>query len=90
MCENYIADKSSEHYGNDNSNKRKAMIKIIKLIIASELTQRQRELCKMYYFDKMSMPQIANQLGISKSTVSRTIARGISRINDCVKYYKLR
>ena len=32
------------------------------------------------------MPQIARQLGVNKSTVSRTIHRGEARLRRCLRY----
>ncbi len=42
-------------------------------------TPRQRQLIYMYYIKNMTMPEIAGELGISVSSVSRTIKRGIAR-----------
>ena len=58
----------------------------LRRVINEELTPRQRELIELYYRDEMSMTEIADMLGISKSTVSRTISRGKGRIRKCLKY----
>ena len=44
----------------------------LRRVINEELTPRQRELIELYYRDEMSMTEIADMLGISKSTVSRS------------------
>ena len=51
-----------------------------------ELTQRQRELIELYYLENMNMSEIACRLGISPSTVSRTLKRGRGRLRKYIKY----
>ena len=55
--------------------------------IATELTQRQRQILCLYYFDRLSMPQIAQQLGIHKSSVSRTIRTALDRLTQLSAVY---
>lgn len=64
--------------------------KIIRRVIAEQLTERQRELCTLYFYEEMDMPTIAELLSINKSTVSRTIGRALKNINDKVRYLKPR
>lgn len=72
---------------NSNSTKHAAMLKIMNVIIESELTERQRQMLKMYYFQRMNIPLIADSLGVNRSTVSRTISRGRKNIMDKMKYF---
>lgn len=58
----------------------------VRICMREELTDRQRELIEMYYLKGMSMTEIANELGVSISTVSRTIMRGKARIRKYFKY----
>lgn len=58
----------------------------VRRVMREELTDRQRELVRLYYFENMTMPQISQKLGISVSTVSRTITRGRRRIRRYLKY----
>ncbi|NLW65212.1 MAG: sigma-70 family RNA polymerase sigma factor [Clostridiales bacterium] len=58
----------------------------VRCVICEELTVRQRELINMYYMENMTMPEIAGKLGITVSSVSRTIARGRLRIRKYLKY----
>ncbi|MEF9970991.1 MAG: sigma-70 family RNA polymerase sigma factor [Oscillospiraceae bacterium] len=55
-------------------------------VIREELTERQEELIRLYYFEQMSMTEIAQRLGLSPSTVSRTIKRGRERLCKYLKY----
>ena len=71
----------------DNSEKHRLMLKILRKVISEELTERQREVITLYYFDRANIPQIAEMLGVNRSTVSRTISRGRRNIMEKMKYY---
>lgn len=58
----------------------------LRMAMREELTPRQAELLRMNFYEQMSMTEISRQLGISKSTVSRTIARAKVRLKRCLKY----
>ncbi|MBS7403366.1 MAG: sigma-70 family RNA polymerase sigma factor [Oscillospiraceae bacterium] len=58
----------------------------VRMAMQEELTDRQRELIEMYYLKGMSMTEIAHTLGLSPSTVSRTLKRGRERIRKHFKY----
>lgn len=51
-----------------------------------ELTPRQRQILELYYDQGMNMPQIAEELGVNCSTVSRTLRRAKDRLNRCLRY----
>ena len=54
--------------------------------LRQDVTQRQREYMILYYGQGMSMEAIAQQCGVDKSTVSRTIKRGERRLQRCLRY----
>lgn len=58
----------------------------VRRVIHEELTERQRQMIELYYMENMTMPEIAQALGITVSTVSRTIMRGRGRIRKFLKY----
>ena len=60
---------------------------ILKGILKSELTLRQRQFMMMYYFENKTIPQIAAELGINKSTVCRSMQAACRRIQTCMKYW---
>lgn len=72
---------------NDNSKKHSLMLKIMQNIIENDITERQRQMITMYYFQHMNIPQIAETLGMNRSTVSRTISRGRKNIMAKMKYF---
>ena len=51
-----------------------------------ELTKRQRQLIGMYYIEQMPMQDIADELGLHISSVSRTIKRGRERLKSALSY----
>lgn len=71
----------------DNSEKHRLMLKILRKVISEELTERQREMITLYYFGRANIPQIAEILGVNRSTVSRTISRGRRNIMEKMKYF---
>ena len=54
--------------------------------LRQDVTQRQREYMILYYGRGMSMEAIAQQCGVNKSTVSRTLKRGRQRLYRCLRY----
>ena len=65
---------------------REQLMKRMKTVIREELTALQRETLLLYYFEKMTIPQIALQRGVNKSTVSRTLRRAEDKLRRFLKY----
>ena len=65
----------------------KKMIKSLKNIIEGELTTKQKICISLYYGDMKKMSEIANQLGIGISSVSRHIKKAKQRIQKTMTYY---
>ena len=53
---------------------------------SAELTQRQLQLLRRYFEEGKTMPQIARELHVSCSTVSRTLRRARERLYRCLRY----
>lgn len=70
-----------------NSDKHRLILKIMRGIIENELTERQREMIVLYYFKRVNIPEIAEMLGVNRSTVSRTISRGRRNVMEKMKYF---
>ena len=73
-------------YGGDNGESRRRLIKNLRSAMESELTPRQMQILKLYFIDGEKQCEIAEMLGVNKSTVSRTISRGKTRLHRCLKY----
>lgn len=54
--------------------------------IQTELTDRQRIMVNEYYFNGVSVTDIALKYGLSKSTVSRHLSRSRERLKSALKY----
>lgn len=70
-----------------NTAQHRMMLKILRKVIEEALTERQREMITLYYFDRANIPQIAEKLGVNRSTVSRTISRGRRNIMEKMKFF---
>lgn len=62
------------------------MARQIQKALRTELTPRQRECVERYYLRQMCMQDIADELGVNVSTVSRTIRRGRVKLRRCLRY----
>ena len=51
-----------------------------------ELTPRQRQLLELDYDRQLSVTEIARELGVHPSTVSRTLKRARQRLQRCLRY----
>ena len=58
----------------------------IRRVIEQELTEKQRQVILAYYFQDMTIPQIAAQRGIHKSSVCRCLQRAEKRVKRCLRY----
>ncbi len=54
--------------------------------IDQDLTSRQRQMLSLYYFKGYTMERIGKELGVNKSTVSRTITRAVRRLYRALRY----
>jgi RNA polymerase sigma factor (sigma-70 family) len=54
--------------------------------VREELTPRQRELIYMHYQQRMPVCEIARQLGVCPSTVTRTLKRAEKRLLRTLRY----
>lgn len=75
-----------EHDATDNSNDIKFAKRALMTAIETELTDTQKLYIMAYYVDGLNMQQIADKYGVSKSTVSRTINRGLHRLFRVLHY----
>ena len=55
-------------------------------VIENELTEKQKRAVLGYYVDRKTMPELAREFGVCKSTVCRTIQRAEKRLRRCLRY----
>lgn len=65
---------------------RQVQLERVSMVIREELTPLQREAIIAYYFQEQSIPQIARDRGVNKSTVSRTLHRAEDKLRRFLKY----
>lgn len=65
---------------------RQVQLNRVKNVISQELTPLQRETVLAYYFQGHNICQIAQDRGVNKSTVCRTLHRAETRIRRCLRY----
>lgn len=70
----------------DNGEQVARLRRNLRLARERELTRRQREIVALYYDQGMTMPQIAERLGVNRSTVSRTLRRARDRLYRFLRY----
>ena len=65
---------------------RQVQLERVQRVIREELTPLQRETLLAYYFQEQTIPQIAQERGVNKSTVSRTLKRAENKLRRYLKY----
>ena len=65
---------------------REVQLKRVQRVIREELTPLQREALIAYYFQEQSITQIAQDRGVNKSTVCRTLHRAEDKLRRYLKY----
>ena len=65
---------------------RQVQIKRVQRVIREELTPIQREVLLAYYIQEQTIPQIAENRGVNKSTVSRTLHRAEEKLRRYLRY----
>ena len=61
---------------------REVQLQRVQRVIREELTDLQREALVAYYFQQQTIPQIARERGVNKSTVSRTLRRAEDKLRS--------
>ena len=65
---------------------KEVQMKRVKRVIREELTENQREILMAYYIQNRTIPQIAEDRGVNKSTVSRTLHRAEGKLRRYLRY----
>ena len=58
----------------------------LRLARQEALTARQRQVLRMNFEQSKTVTEIARELGVNKSTVSRTLQRAKRRLYQCLRY----
>ena len=65
---------------------REVQLKRVQRVIQEELTELQRYTLVAYYFQEQTLAQIAEERGVNKSTVCRTLKRAEEKLRRYLKY----
>ena len=65
---------------------REVQMKRVNRVIREELTEKQREVLLAYYIRNQTIPKIAEERGVNKSTVSRTLHRAEKKLRRYLRY----
>lgn len=65
---------------------REVQLNRIQRVIREELTPLQREMMVAYYFQEQTIPEIARERCVNKSTVWRTLRRAEDKLRKYLKY----
>jgi len=79
-------DAWMQSHADDNERDIYRLKRNLRVAREQELTRRQRQLLQMQFEQKMTVTQIAEELGLNKSTVSRTLTRARQRLYKCLQY----
>lgn len=90
-----IASCHIEHYpdlmtcfqGQTNRREREEYRRFLYRAIKTQLTHRQTQVMLLYYFEGKNITEIAQELGLNKSKVSRTFRRSLNRLTDLARLY---
>lgn len=58
----------------------------LRRILQEELTELQQYTLTAYYFQRKTIPQIAKERGVNKSTIARTLHRAENKVKRFLKY----
>ena len=73
-------------HANDNEEQMERLLRNLRKAREEELTPRQRQMLSMRFEQNMSGAEIALELGLNRSTVSRTLRRAQERLRRCLQY----
>ncbi len=70
----------------DNHQRIQRLLRYLPVAMKEDLTPRQQQLLQMFYYDGKTVTDIARELSINKSTVSRTLHRARDRLRKSLRY----
>ncbi len=65
---------------------REIQLQRVRKVIEQELSECQRKTLVAYYYRQLTIPQIAQEQGVNKSTVCRTLHRAENRIRRFLRF----
>ncbi len=81
-----VSNYNKDMFNGEDMNYKK-MVGSLKSIVNGELTEKQRQCVWLYYGEMRKMKDIADELGIGISSVSRHIKKARLRVEKTMRYY---
>ncbi|MDD5952790.1 MAG: sigma-70 family RNA polymerase sigma factor [Oscillospiraceae bacterium] len=85
-CLGSSAEMSGGLLQEENDTEYRRLLQAVPKILSGELTQRQQECVRLYYFEGMKLNQIAELLGVQPSTVSKHLKKARRRLERVMTY----
>ena len=84
----YAADMAAYalQMAQDNSREHDRLKHNLMRALHEDITPKQRQALLLYYAQGLNMREIGDQLGVDRSTISRTLKRGEQRLLRCLRY----
>jgi RNA polymerase sigma factor (sigma-70 family) len=70
----------------DNSRQLRRALELLRRAREEKLTPCQRRALELYYDRGMTMEEVGAELGVHRTTVSRTLRRARQRLRECLRY----
>ena len=86
LAQDQYAFELWKNQGDDNDPAYRHLMNAFRVAARDELTEQQRTYIMAYYYNRLTMEEIAEQFGVNKSTVSRTIKRAEQRLQRVLRY----
>lgn len=87
LIERYVGGNDFTEEIRDNHNEREQMLRTLVSVMKGELTQRQQDCVRLYYFEGMKMHQIAAEFGVQTPAISRNLKRARTRMQTVLQYH---
>ena len=72
--------------GEDNRVERERVKRMLPIVLNEVCTVTQKEYIMAFFVDRLTVTEIAEQYGVNKSTVSRTIHRGMDKAYSYLRF----
>lgn len=83
----HYPDLTSCFCGSTNQRQREEYRRFLYRAVKTQLTQRQRQVVMMHFFQGMSLCAIAEELHVHPSSVTRMMQRALGRLGDLARLY---
>lgn len=85
LCEAFLGKLDEEQ--EDEPRNRRELLRLMRRVIDQALTSRQKTMIDLHFYEGHTVTEIAQMLGLNKSTVSRTLKRAVGNLKKYMMYY---